>query len=192
MTSIVPRVRNVYLRIHSKISACIRGVKIGSGSIIISPKRIHGNVIIGNNTCLNYKSWIEANALTGERDIILKIGNGCIIGNYNEIYATKCIILEDDVLTADRVYITDNLHGYSNIELPIKSQPIKQISTVVIGEGSWLGVGVCVIGAKIGKHCVIGANSVVTHDIPDYCVAVGSPAKVIKRYNNKTKVWERV
>ena len=47
----------------------------------------------------------------------------------------------------------------------------------------------CVIGAKIGKHCVIGANSVVTKDIPDYCIAVGIPAKVIKRYDFEKKQW---
>ena len=61
-----------------------------------------------------------------------------------------------------------------------------------IGEGTWLGEGVCVIGAKIGKGCVIGANAVVTKDIPDYSVAVGSPAKVIKKYNSDTKRWEKL
>ena len=45
---------------------------------------------------------------------------------------------------------------------------------------------------KIGKHCVIGANTVVTKDIPNYCVAVGSPAKVIKRYNFEIGEWESV
>lgn len=50
-----------------------------------------------------------------------------------------------------------------------------------IGEGSWIGENVCVCGANIGKHCVIGANSVVTKDIPDYSVAVGCPARIIKK-----------
>jgi acetyltransferase-like isoleucine patch superfamily enzyme len=62
----------------------------------------------------------------------------------------------------------------------------------VIGEGSWLGENVCVIGASIGKHCVIGANSVVTKDIPDYSVAVGIPAKVIKKYNFNKCEWEKI
>ena len=84
------------------------------------------------------------------------------------------------------------MHQYDNPNVPIILQPIKQISPVRIGEGSWLGENVCVIGANIGKHCVIGANSVVTHDIPDYSIAVGVPAKVIKKYNFETKVWEKV
>ena len=68
-----------------------------------------------------------------------------------------------------------------DINTPIKEQDISIVSPVVIGEGSWLGENVCVCGASIGKHCVIGANSVVTNDIPDYCVAVGAPARVIKK-----------
>ena len=75
--------------------------------------------------------------------------------------------------------------------MPILKQKIKQIGTVVIGEGSWLGENVCVIGANVGKNCVIGANSVVTKDIPDYSVAVGVPAKVIKSYNFSSKKWEK-
>ena len=61
-----------------------------------------------------------------------------------------------------------------------------------IGDGSWLGTHVVIAGnVKIGKHCVIGANSVVTKDIPDYCVAAGIPAKIIKKYNFDTCTWDR-
>ena len=56
---------------------------------------------------------------------------------------------------------------------------------VFIGEGSYIGINAVIVGnIKIGKHCVIGANSVVTKNVPDYCVAVGSPAKVIKNIKN--------
>lgn len=166
---------------------------IGIGSIIISPLHINGkqNIAIGNNTIIQYKTWLAALPLTGAPQAELIIGNGCAIGHFNEIYATKSIIIEDNVLTADRVYISDNLHGYENPEIPIIKQPIKQIGTVRIGAESWLGVGVCVLGANIGKHCVIGANAVVTHDIPDYCVAVGAPAKIVKRYNKESGNWEK-
>ena len=129
--------------------------------------------------------------MTGEPEAKLIIGDGCAIGHFNEIYATKSIIIENNVLTADRVYISDNLHGYENPESPVIKQPIKQNGTVHIGEGSWLGVGVAVMGANIGKHCVIGANAVVTKDIPDYSVAVGIPAKIIKRYNIESGKWEK-
>ena len=150
------------------------------------------NIIIGNNVAIEYKTWLAAVPLTGEEKCHLIIEDGCNLGHFNHIYATKSIILHKNVLTADKVYISDNLHGYEDINIPVLKQPIVQNGTVEIGEGSWLGENVCVLGARIGKHCVIGANSVVTHDIPDYCVAVGSPARVIKRYNFQNKSWEKV
>ena len=90
------------------------------------------------------------------------------------------------------MYISDNLHGYKDIKTPIWKQPIVQNRDVEIGEGSWIGENVCILGVHIGKHCVIGANSVVTHDIPDYSVAVGSPAKVIKRYDFENNQWVKI
>lgn len=165
--------------------------EFGSNSVIWKPLRISGNISVGSNVTIQYKSWLQANPLTGE-NAYLEIGEGCVIGHFNEIYATKSIVLEPNVLTADRVYISDNLHGYENPDLPVLKQPVIQNGNgVVIGEGSWLGVGVCVLGASIGKHCVVGSNAVVTHDIPDYSVAVGIPAKVIKRYNQERGKWEK-
>lgn len=162
-------------------------------SIIVKPLRIEGeNIFIGDNVYIQYKTWLEARPLTGEKKAYLEIQDGCVIGNFNEIYATKRIILEKDVLTADRVYISDNLHGYENPNIPIVRQPIVQNGDEVrIGEGSWLGVGVAVVGASIGKHCVIGANAVVTKEIPDFCVAVGIPAKIIKRYDFGAGCWRK-
>jgi len=87
--------------------------------------------------------------------------------------------------------LSDNLHGYEDISIPPRDQPIIQKRDVTIGDDTWLGERVAVIGAHIGKHCVIGANSVVTHDIPNYCVAVGAPAKIIKRYDFDTNRWRK-
>ena len=71
-------------------------------------------------------------------------------------------------------------------------QGVTQKRDVVIGNGSWIGEHVCIIGASIGRHCVIGANSVVTRDIPDYSVAVGSPAVIIKKYDFNLNKWIKV
>lgn len=187
--------KRIYNKLSYLLSLCYYRSKLkrfGNNSHIKSPLRIYGkNIYIGNKCIIQYKSWIEARPLTGENIAEIRIGDGCVIGHFNEIYATKSIILEDKVLTADRVYLSDNLHSYNNPFLPIVDQPIRQLNTVRIGEGSWLGIGVAVIGANIGKHCVIGSNAVVTKDIPDYSVAVGIPAKVIKRYNLETGKWEK-
>jgi acetyltransferase-like isoleucine patch superfamily enzyme len=74
--------------------------------------------------------------------------------------------------------------------MPIMHQPILQKGVVEIGEGSWLGHNACVIGARIGRHCVVGANAVVTRDVPDFCVLVGAPAIIIKRLDIDTGIWK--
>jgi acetyltransferase-like isoleucine patch superfamily enzyme len=150
------------------------------------------NISIGHNVQVAPKTWLAALPLTGENEVQLVIGDGTNIGHFNHIYATKSIIIGQKVLMADKVYISDNLHSYENITFPIIEQPIKQISPVEIGDGSWIGENVCIIGSKVGKNSVIGANSVVTKDIPDYSVAVGAPAKVIKRYCFSSNKWIRV
>ncbi|TWR31176.1 acyltransferase [Mucilaginibacter pallidiroseus] len=168
--------------------------KIGRRSRIFKTLRIESahNIYIGSKVTIYGFSWIAATPLTNAKECKLIINDGVSIGHFSHIYATSKIEIGPNVLIADKVYISDNLHAYQDISLPVMNQPIKQINTVAIGDGAWLGENVCVIGASIGKGAVIGANSVVTKDIPDYCVAVGSPAKVIKRYNFQLSKWEKV
>ena len=158
-----------------------------------SPLKVDGyeNIYIKDNARIGDYSWLAALPLTGN-DARLEIGENSMIGHFNHIYCTHSIKIENDVLTADKVYISDNAHSYTDISIPIWRQPIKQLKDVVVGEGSWIGENVCICGASIGKHCVIGANSVVTHDIPDYSIAAGIPARIIKTYNFEKNLWEKV
>lgn len=187
----------IIARIYSKITQIIRQILIrrqigslGKNCFIGAYYCFTGKkVFVGDNVAIAPGAWIRANPILNGDDLELRIEDGCNIGRFNEIYATKSIILEKNVLLAERIYISDNLHGYSNPDIPIMHQPIMQNKTVRIGEGSWIGSGVAVLGAHIGKHCIIGSNAVVTHDIPDYSVAVGIPAKVIKRYDANLNKW---
>ena len=187
--------RHRFLPIHLiKVSIWrMRFMRFGWHSVLHSPLQIDGasNISIGDRCNIQYKTWLAARPLTGYKSQLI-IEDGCTIGHFNHIYATGIIILHKNVLTADKVYISDNLHGYDDISIPIMDQPIIQNCSIEIGEGSWLGENVCVLGAHIGKHCVIGANSVVIHDIPDYSVAVGAPAKVIKQYDFDKKEWVKI
>lgn len=164
--------------------------KMGKFSRIMKPLKIEGyeNISIGSNVVIGKHSWLAAVALN-DKNSVLEIGSGSRIGNFNHIYALSKIVIEKDVLTADKVYISDNQHTYDSIAVPIHKQEIKQLKHVSIGEGTWIGENVCIIGVSIGRNCVIGANSIVNKDIPDFCVAVGSPAKIIKRYCEKNKTW---
>lgn len=175
-----------------KIYQKLRFKQLGKGSYVDHPLRILGyeNIVLGDNVSVHYKTWLQAIPLTGG-ECILTIGKGTTIGDFNHIVSTKQIIIGENVLTANHVYISDNLHSYEFIDMPVKHQDIKQLPPVSIGDGSWIGENVCIIGSNVGKNCVIGANSVVTKDIPDYCVAVGAPAHIIKRYDFEGRNWRK-
>jgi acetyltransferase-like isoleucine patch superfamily enzyme len=165
----------------------------GNNSKILKPTAIDGpkRIYIGNNVLISHYGWLAANPLTGNAECKLLIGDGTYVGRFAHIYATSRIEIGKKVLIADKVYISDNLHGHKNINMPVIDQAIVQANEVKIGDGAWLGENVCVVGASVGKNCVIGANAVVTKDIPDYCIAVGIPAQVIKRYNFEINDWQK-
>ena len=172
----------------------IRLKGFGWRSVLVKPLKVNGckNIIIGDNVTIEYKTWLASVPLGESKTSELVFEDGCKIGHFNHIYAIHSVVLHSNVMTADKVYISDNVHVYESLDIPVMDQPVKDAGTVEIGEGSWLGENVCVIGAKIGKHCVIGANSVVTKDIPDYCVAAGAPAKVIKQYDFEQNRWIKI
>lgn len=183
------------LRISIVEARCKKTFKsFGEGSHILNPIWIQGpeNILIGEQVQIHNCVWLASMPLSSDfQESILSVGNQCHIGDYCHIFAVHKIIIEEDVLIANHVYISDNLHSYEDIKSPIWKQPVKYKRDVVIGRDSWIGENVSIIGANVGKHCIIGANSVVTHDIPDYSVAVGSPARIVKRYNFNVQKWQR-
>jgi acetyltransferase-like isoleucine patch superfamily enzyme len=99
------------------------------------------------------------------------IGPYCVLGN---------VTLERDVLLGSQISVTNGMrqHGIDRLDIPIREQP-GQWPRVTIGEDTWIGDR-AVVMASVGKHCVIGAGAVVTEEIPDYAIAVGAPAKVVR------------
>lgn len=164
---------------------------IGRLSYIFDPLQIDNpsSISIGIGSYIAAKSWLMGGV---SNNTTLKIGNNVSIGHFCHIIGCFDVTIENDVLFADKVFVTDNTHCFKNPKIPIKDQKIEKIGNVKIGEGSWICENVCILGVSVGKHSVIGANSVVTTDIPDYSVAVGIPARVIKKYNFDTKEWESV
>lgn len=148
-------------------------------------------ISIGARTYIGEYAWLlpikhEKNSTQ------IKVGRNVSIGHFVHIVSNSYIEIKDNVLIADRVFISDCSHEYGNVDVPIKEQNIKQISQVVIGQDSWIGENACILGASIGKHCVIGANCVVNKDIPDFCVVAGNPAKIIKRFDIELRKWIKV
>lgn len=134
------------------------------------------NIILEDSTVVRPYTQIWSGGGT------IRIGKGSEIGERCRISITNSLVIGEKVLFSPNVYITDCDHEYRNLEIPVIDQGIVQRGQrVFIGKASYIGINTVIVGnVKIGKHCVIGANSVVTKDLPDYCVAVGSPAKVIK------------
>lgn len=160
----------------------IRGVYIGRNVHITNGK----NIKVGNNVSIRPCCDLFA----GDTFVI---GDNCDIGTRNRIAGN--VIIEKSVLFGPDNYICSTDHCYENINMPILEQgaysPNKNgHNELRIGEGSWIGTHVAIIGdVHIGKHCVVGANSVVTKDIPDYSVAVGIPAKILRQYDPITEQW---
>lgn len=143
------------------------------------------NIILGKNVAIrsNVDMWCMGKMMIGEETEIgqrvrISIANECLIGNH--------------VLFSPNVYVTDCDHKYTDINVPVINQGIMQGGQKVhIGDGCYIGINSVIVGnVTIGKGTIVGANSVITHSLPDYCVAVGAPAKVIKKYNFNTQSWE--
>lgn len=165
----------------------------GRGARVVWPLRIVGSrfVRLGDGVTVQYGAYIAV-LQAGDQIPALDIGDGTQVGNHSHIICTRRIVIGARVLIADRVYIADNLHEYEDVTRAIMDQPLRQLEPVAIGAGSWIGENVCIVGCAIGENCVIGANSVVTRNIPDHCVAFGSPAAPVKRFCRDSHKWRKV
>lgn len=132
-------------------------------------------------------------------EITLNFGSNVQMNDYVHITAMESVKIGNNVLIASKVYISDCSHGSyagdendSNpdsipTERPLFAKP------VIIKDNVWLGEFVSVLpGVTIGKGTIVGANSVVSKSLPDYVIAVGTPAKPIKKYNFETQKWEKI
>ena len=119
-----------------------------------------------------------------------RVGSGTSINFDCHIACINSIVIGRDVLIASRVFISDHSHGDpSNQEhsaMPPSCRPLHSKSGIEIGDCAWIGEGVSILpGSKIGDNCIIGANSVVSGVIPSNSIAVGAPARVIRKLNEK-------
>lgn len=169
-----------------------RFARWGKRSLIVAPVGIERPdlIEIGDDVYVAAHGSLSAYPHTGLQECRLIIGDGTKLGRFNHIYATGRLEIGRKVLTANGVYISDNRHGFEDPDQAIVDQPIRQLSPTKIGDGTWVGHNASIYGVQVGRNCVIGANAVVTRDMPDHSVAVGAPARIVKRYNPSTSAWE--
>lgn len=157
-------------------------IKVGNNCLVgdnclIDAKGESGGIIIGNNV------QVARGALLRSKGGLIEIGDGSTVGSYCHISSVATEVkLGQNVIMASYCYIIGGGgYGYDRLDIPIKDQ-VKFGKGIVIEDDVWLGAGVYVIdGCNIGTGSAIGAGSVVTKGIPEYSIAVGVPAKVIKK-----------
>jgi acetyltransferase-like isoleucine patch superfamily enzyme len=154
------------------------------------------NINLGENLTTGFGCRLEAYPVGKAK--VINFGKNVQINDYVHITARSNVTIGDNVLMASKIYISDCSHGSyagdqndSNPEVCPSKRPLFS-KDVIIEDNVWLGEFVSVLpGVTIGRGTIVGANSVVTKSLPSYVVAVGIPARPIKRFNFVTKNWEK-
>jgi acetyltransferase-like isoleucine patch superfamily enzyme len=167
-------------------SLAIRGsfASFGRRSVIQRPVRLGGErqIAVGDDVFVGAGSWLQVLESCGT-PLAIEIGSGTSIAGSCVISAAQHIRLGASVLLARNVYIADHMHAFEDPDAAVLDQGVTRVLPIEIGDGAWLGQNVVVSpGVRIGRGAVIGANSVVREDVPDFSVAVGAPARVVRTF----------
>jgi acetyltransferase-like isoleucine patch superfamily enzyme len=146
---------------------------------------VHGNVLealhkgrleIGRHTLLEPHVWITAPGAARVR-----IGSGCFLNIGVMVAAMALVEIGDHCMFANGCFVSDAAHRFDDPARPVPWQGFTSKGPTRIGNNVWCGANVVVTsGVTIGERCVIGANSVVTEDIPAFSIAAGAPARVLR------------
>ncbi|MFH0919382.1 MAG: acyltransferase [Fibrobacterota bacterium] len=162
--------------------------KFGKESRINPPATVSNaaKISIGNHVIIKKHAWLNVLDNNDPQRPSLIIGDNTYIGNSVQINAWNNVILEDHVLVADRVYISDADHNFTQTDKPIRTQGDSFKGKVHLKSGCWIGIGAVILpGITIGKNAIVAANALVTKDVPDNAVVGGNPAKIIKVINEE-------
>jgi len=154
----------------------------GDSAILHKPLWVYGpqQMSIGEHSLILHGTWLSVESQAWDRPApTLSIGARVGIRPYCMISAADRIEIEDDVIIAAYSSVIDSDHTYALGRPNVMHNPL-ETAPIRIGRGTWIAERVAVLrGADIGRCCIIGANSVVKGEIPDYSIAVGSPARVV-------------
>jgi acetyltransferase-like isoleucine patch superfamily enzyme len=146
----------------------------------------HLNAFLDLSFLMDYIDPMYRNAFSAEQyryDPRIEIGREVQIGRFAFMSCTRSIVIENNVVLSERVFVGDNNHTFSHPDVPIVQQPNHPGEPVVVGRGSWIGVGAALLaGTRLGRNCVVGANSVCRRaDFPSHSVIGPEPARVLYR-----------
>ena len=124
----------------------------------------------------------------------IEIGDRVVINSFAHLGAMTRIVLEDDVGIASGVCIEDHHYVYegASADAPLKKQPFR-VAEVIVETGAMIGEHAVILpGVRIGKNSWVGANAVVTEDVPPYSIVAGVPARVIRRMDPASGEWRKL
>ena len=162
---------------------------IGNLTYIGKPCFLEGckNIFIGNKTRIFPGIRMEAIS-----EGIIKLGDNCAIEQNVHITSGGKLVIHNNVTISANTFITNIDHEYSDINKSVMDQG-HIIKETIIEEGCFIGYGAAIqSGTKLGKHCVVGTNSVVRGEYPDYSVIVGSPGRIVKRFDIQQNKWVKI
>lgn len=197
-SSLVLRAYRGLIRIRDKaFSTAIGGAfaAFGPDSVIQLPVRVvgEGRIAIGRGVFIGAGSWLQALPCASGGSPQISVGDGTRIAGYCVLSSASSLTIGRCVLIARNVYISDHNHAYRDFTRPVLDQGIDTVLPVEVGDGAWLGQNTVVTpGVHIGRGAVVGANSVVTTDVPNHCVAVGAPARVVRRFSKQGSTADQV
>ena len=120
----------------------------------------------------------------------VQIGAHVFIGASNVIIGP--VAIDDHVMTAQHVVFSGMNHGIKDGTVPYRYQPCT-VEQITVGEGSWIGANAVILpGVQIGRFCVIAAGSVVSRNVPEYHMAAGNPAVLIKQLDRENGIWKKI
>ena len=158
--------------------------EFGRHTVLEPPIRLKGErrMALGSGVFVGRGSWLQVDDPAGE-GIALEIGDETSIVGGCVISAVSSVRIGKKVLFAKDVYVADHQHAFDDPSRAVLDQGVTRVAPVEIGDGAWLGENVVVgPGVRIGQGAVVGANAVVLADVPDHAVAVGAPARVVRRF----------
>lgn len=162
--------------------------EVGARSVVRRPFTVSQaqRITIGSDVHVGRRAWFSVLPSEGTAPMVV-IGDGTQLGNDFQIACAERIEIGRSVLAADRVFICDTYHEYRDASRPAIEQGYSEPRPVRIGDGAFLGINVVVLpGVTIGERAYVGAGAVVTEDVPAQCVAVGNPARVVRRWDGQS------
>lgn len=158
---------------------CGRGLRVEAGLRL--RQGIHSGLQIGADVYVGRDTTIDC--VPGAK---LEIGDNATLTQGNFISSVTSVVIDRDTMIGEYTSIRDANHSFADVTVPMAAQPMAG-NPVAIGRDVWIGRGCAILGGtRIGDGAIVGANSVVTRDLPDYAIAIGAPARVVSSRTSKT------